>query len=1421
MRYTRHILLSQSYSSVRRLPVLLLAAFACLLFLAACQTDSGTRTPATPRPARTSPPQITPTPTPAGPAVVGTILLRQGVGSNPSDLWLDEVHHRLYVLCTDELDIVDTTTNRVSRVAIPAGVRILAVDAQHERVLLGGAGGSGPSALFVADGRTGAIVQKIDLPAPPWRTLFLPDRDLAVVALTPGRIAAVNVAEAQVAFLEAGGSRPIMAADAEAGKVYLSGAASAQGVQTEDALTVLDVRSGQVTIVPLPAPSTALAVHPRFHRLFILHQYEGSLSTYTPDGGLGATLSLGGELTEIAVDASQNSVYVVDWAGARVLLLDAGRPSAANVMDVSPGGHLATASVTARRLFLSHPEALQLTLIQRDKVAATMSLPAPAGNVAVQPNTGVAYVAVPDARLLLALAPDGAEFLRWTLPGRPEGMALDSAQGKLFLSLPGSDALAVVDLNTRNQDVIPHALVPSAVTLNPADGLLYLAEPRGAVLYAFSPDRGQMMRSVSVGPQPQILAVNQATGELLVVCSDGLYSVAANAAQAKQIVAADAAPLVAVSAKLNRIYVGLVGPPSAVQVLDGATQHLLRTVNLSGELFYLGADEETGRVLAVWRSPAQPDNLGLSLLDGQTLEEHQVSAPLAVPSGAEVAACWDSARGKVGLAVGGRNGRVYTVDSETGAAQFVAEFRPVEDVPAVAAPFALACDSSLGKAYLGVYGRDQLLVVDSRSAISTTVALPSGVTALAVDLVRSRVYASLVDETLAILDGRSGRLVESVPLGGGAHLLLADPRRERVFASDPLGAVVRIVHDPILEPAPSPSPTPAPSGTTQAPISPWTNFANGDSVRILISDGRHVWAGTADGGIVRWSVSDGTFRQFLSPQDGLRSNQIHGLVVRSSEEVWAATGKGLGYYNGFFWATYSSRDAEQPLGPVRSLTVDQFGRAWIGTEDGGVSVFDGQRWSSFSADKLGLQGNWVTEIAVDGRGRAWLGSWMGVGVLDTSGIVTYTAQNSGLPPGVVGALLVMTDGAVWAGTDGGIAVFQSGAWTAFPTAGGAPDHVTALAQTADGILWAASPSGIHRYDGSHWKAAGTVQKAAENYASLWANLTARSQKWPIVSAGGKVWAILESGLADFDGQVWTRRSTTGASPPSNQARALALGAGGGIWAGFAGSGAARYSGGRWEVFAGRDRAGLNVNAVLSDAQGRTWFATDEGVSQYDGQRWAVYKAGEGGLLNGRALALAWDPAGTLWVGTEQGLNAWRREAWTAYTTANSGLPNNRVLALAVGADGSLWCATSGGVSRYDGKDWQTFTDPSAGATEQEIWAVALGEEGYRWFGARQGVRRLSGESWFNYRDAREAVEYDHARILNTRNNPNGLWTVDQKRGKIWMPVEGGAAAYNGREWEVYTPANSGLTSDKVRAILVDDGGAVWFATDKGISRLSP
>ena len=77
----------------------------------------------------------------------------------------------------------------------------------------------------------------------------------------------------------------------------------------------------------------------------------------------------------------------------------------------------------------------------------------------------------------------------------------------------------------------------------------------------------------------------------------------------------------------------------------------------------------------------------------------------------------------------------------------------------------------------------------------------------------------------------------------------------------------------------------------------------------------------------------------------------------------------------------------------------------------------------------------------------------------------FTSENSDLPNRQVLALAPGADGALWAGTDGGLArLDKEGRWQTYSkasTKGGLPgDTVWALAPGADGALWAGTDGGF-------------------------------------------------------------------------------------------------------------------------------------------------------------------------------------------------------------------------------------------------------------------------------------------------------------------------------------------------------------------------
>lgn len=119
--------------------------------------------------------------------------------------------------------------------------------------------------------------------------------------------------------------------------------------------------------------------------------------------------------------------------------------------------------------------------------------------------------------------------------------------------------------------------------------------------------------------------------------------------------------------------------------------------------------------------------------------------------------------------------------------------------------------------------------------------------------------------------------------------------------------------------------------------------------------------------------------------------------------------------------------------------------------------------------------------------------------------------------------------------------------------------------------------------------------------------------------------------------------------------------------------------------------------ILQDQYGFMWFATENGLSRFDGIHFVNYthsSHNKNSLSNNVVTSLAEDRYGNLWIGTQNGLNRYDRihNHFQQYTTQN-GLKNNFIRAIHVDKEDNLWIETAQGyLTQYCLKDnkWQHF-----------------------------------------------------------------------------------------------------------------------------------
>src|SRR6056297_1454530 len=117
----------------------------------------------------------------------------------------------------------------------------------------------------------------------------------------------------------------------------------------------------------------------------------------------------------------------------------------------------------------------------------------------------------------------------------------------------------------------------------------------------------------------------------------------------------------------------------------------------------------------------------------------------------------------------------------------------------------------------------------------------------------------------------------------------------------------------------------------------------------------------------------------------------------------------------------------------------------------------------------------------------------------------------------------------------------------------------------------------------------------------------------------------------------------------------------------------------------------SVSGIIQDEQGFVWFATQSGLSRYDGYSFERYENDPfdaNSLSHNLIQTIFYDTDGSIWLGTYGGLNHFDPATgrFTLYENEpgrTDSLSNDVVVAIARDSAGRLWVGTLGGLNRLD------------------------------------------------------------------------------------------------------------------------------------------
>jgi ligand-binding sensor domain-containing protein len=203
--------------------------------------------------------------------------------------------------------------------------------------------------------------------------------------------------------------------------------------------------------------------------------------------------------------------------------------------------------------------------------------------------------------------------------------------------------------------------------------------------------------------------------------------------------------------------------------------------------------------------------------------------------------------------------------------------------------------------------------------------------------------------------------------------------------------------------------------------------------------------------------------------------------------------------------------------------------------------------------------------------------------------------------------------------------------------------------------------------------------------------------------------------------------------------------------------------------------------LLQDRNGNFWFATWQGIIQYDGNVFTNYTLKES-LIHFHVFSCYEDQKGNLWFGTARG-GLYRYDPSAAFKpggksftlfTTKDGLAGNSVACFAEDQSGNIWLGTENGVSRFDGKTFTNFTVKD-GLCSNNVSSIIRDKTGKLWFGCLSSA---------------------------------------------YMTDDGGVCCYDGTSFTRFTNKD-GPPFKSVVSLFENTDGSIWIGRMNGLCRYDP
>jgi signal transduction histidine kinase/ligand-binding sensor domain-containing protein len=469
----------------------------------------------------------------------------------------------------------------------------------------------------------------------------------------------------------------------------------------------------------------------------------------------------------------------------------------------------------------------------------------------------------------------------------------------------------------------------------------------------------------------------------------------------------------------------------------------------------------------------------------------------------------------------------------------------------------------------------------------------------------------------------------------------------------------------------------------------------------------------------------------------------------------------------------------------------------------------------------GFAKGFIYAIAQTPDGYLWLGTEFGLLRFDGVRAVPWMPPNGQLPSNDIPTLLVTRDGTFWIGTTKGLASLKDGKLTTYSELNGS--RIFALLEDRNGTVWAATREA--RIFGEN---VGPIDADAEG--NFWVGFDKDSRKWK--SGRPQSFEVGDSmhsqpSLAELEQFAFPtanhKRLTKSVAAQFERGASTVLSQhlkppqilrdrDGALWVAIPDRGLVHIHQGKTDVFSEADGlSGDTVTGLLEDREGDVWAVTINGIDRF--REYAVPNISiKQGLSSTNSVAIVGAKDGSVWVATYNGLNRWKDGRISVVNRIGSIQDPNRTpkgapYSLFEDSERRMWLSTVQEFGYLENNRFVPVRDVHGG----RITSMAEGSSGHLWLAKEEdGLLHLF---------QRRVVEKFAWTALG-HNDDGRVVLADPSQHGIWLGFSAGGISYfaDGAIRKSYSVAE-GLGAGRVNGLRFGPRGALWAATENGLSRI--